>query len=66
MSERCTPWQVGQQVILRKPHPCGGRWWTIYKLGMDVGLQCQQCGQRIKLVRRRFERAVDTSVAEMR
>ncbi len=66
MSERCIPWQVGQEVILKKPHPCGGRRWTIYKLGMDVGLQCQQCGQRIKLVRRQFERAVDTSVTEMR
>jgi hypothetical protein len=53
------PWQVGQAVILKKSHPCGGQRWTIYKLGMDVGLQCQQCGQRIKLARRKFERAVD-------
>ena len=31
----------------------------IILLGMDVGLQCQQCGQRIKLARRKFERAVE-------
>jgi len=46
-------------VLLKKFHPCGGKRWTIYSLGMDVGLQCQCCGQRIKLTRRRFERAVD-------
>jgi hypothetical protein len=53
------PRQVGQTVLLKKSHACGGRYWTIYKLGMDVGLQCQQCGQRIKLARRKFERVVD-------
>lgn len=58
MSESSSPWGVGQEVILKKSHPCGGRSWTIYKLGMDVGLQCQRCGQRIKLARQKFERAV--------
>jgi hypothetical protein len=58
MSTSFPPWQVGQAVMLKKSHPCGGRRWTIYKLGMDVGLQCQHCGQRIKLARRTFERAV--------
>jgi hypothetical protein len=53
------PWQVGQTIILKKSHPCGGWCWTIYKLGMDVGLQCQQCGQRIKLAHRKFERVVE-------
>ena len=59
MSASFPPWQVGHVVILKKTHPCGGRRWTIYTLGMDVGLQCRQCGQRVKLARRKFERAVD-------
>jgi hypothetical protein len=59
MSKPFPLWQVGEGVSLKKSHPCGGQCWTIYKLGMDVGLQCQQCGQRIKLARRKFERAVD-------
>jgi len=53
-----TAGQVGQVVVLKEPHPCGGRTWTIYKLGLDVGLQCRQCGHRIKLKRRQYERAV--------
>jgi hypothetical protein len=59
MSASFPPWKVGHVVILKKFHPCGGRCWAIYLLGMDVGLQCQQCGHRIKLARRQFERAVD-------
>jgi len=59
MSASFPPWQVGDVVILKKSHPCGARRWTIYILGMDVGIQCQQCDQRIKLARRKFERAVD-------
>jgi hypothetical protein len=59
MSTPFPPWQVGDGVILKKSHPCGGQRWSIYKLGMDVGLQCQQCGRRIKLARREFERAAD-------
>jgi hypothetical protein len=58
MPESSPSWRVGQKVVLKKSHPCGGRSWLIYKLGMDVGLQCQQCGQHMKLARRKFERAV--------
>jgi len=59
MSVSFPPWEVGNILSLKKFHPCGGRGWIIYRLGMDVGLQCQRCGQRIKLARRQFERAVD-------
>jgi hypothetical protein len=52
MSASFPPCQAGQGVILKKSHPCGGRHWIIYKLGMDVGLQCEQYGQRIKPARR--------------
>jgi len=58
MSASFPPWKVGHLISLKKFHPCGGRHWAIYRLGMDVGLQCQRCGQRIKLTRRQFERAV--------
>jgi hypothetical protein len=59
MSTSFPPWKVGHVVLLKKFHPCGDRRWTVYLLGMDVGLQCQGCRQRIKLSRRQFERVVD-------
>ena len=44
------------RVELRKPHSCGGREWTVVRLGADIGLTCDGCGQRVLLARTRLER----------
>lgn len=49
---------LGDRVELRKPHPCGGREWTITRTGADIGLQCAVCGRRVLLDREEFERRV--------
>ncbi len=38
-------------VRLRKPHPCGGFEWQVYRLGADIGLRCQTCGHHVMLAR---------------
>lgn len=48
----------GQRVTLKKPHPCGGRTWTVLRLGMDVKLRCDTCGRELTLPRKRAEKAV--------
>jgi len=52
--------QLGDIVRLRKPHPCGGYDWKIYRLGADIGLECKGCGHRILLTRRELSRRVKT------
>ncbi len=47
---------LGDQVTLRKPHPCGGYDWRIVRLGADIGLECLKCGRRVLLVRRDLAR----------
>ena len=44
--------EVNDHVILRKPHPCGGREWKVVRIGADIGLECLTCGHRIMLSRR--------------
>ena len=44
--------QVGDLLQLRKPHPCGGYLWKVYRLGADIGLECARCGRRVMLPRR--------------
>ena len=44
--------EVNDHVILRKPHPCGGREWKVVRIGADIGLECLTCGHRILLSRR--------------
>lgn len=48
--------RLGDQVRLRKPHPCGSFDWEIYRLGADIGLRCLQCDHRVLLPRSTLER----------
>jgi hypothetical protein len=44
--------RIDDTVRLRKPHPCGGYEWKVFRLGADIGLECLQCGRRVMLTRR--------------
>ena len=50
-------------VRLRKPHPCGGSQWTVYRLGADIGLRCDTCGRRVMLPRSLTQRRVQAFVS---
>jgi hypothetical protein len=47
---------LGDVVLLRKPHPCGGSDWQVTRLGADIGLRCQTCGRRVLLERAVLEK----------
>jgi len=48
--------QVGDRVLMRKVHPCGGFEWEVTRIGADIGLRCLACGRHVMLPRSRFER----------
>jgi hypothetical protein len=48
--------RLGDQVRLRKQHPCGSRDWTVVRLGADIGLVCAGCAHRILMDRLTVER----------
>jgi hypothetical protein len=50
------PFAIGDEIRLKKPHPCGGYDWTVVRLGADIGIRCQGCGRRVLLPRRELER----------
>lgn len=52
------PVMAGDMAVLRKPHACGANEWTVVAVGMDIRLQCVQCGRSVLLPRSDFERAV--------
>ena len=52
--------RVGDQVRMRKPHPCGGHEWEVTRIGADIGVQCLTCGRRVMLPRAKFEKQVKT------
>jgi hypothetical protein len=48
--------QIGDQVHMRKPHPCGSSDWVVTRLGADIGLICKGCQRRVMLTRRELAR----------
>ena len=51
---------VGDQVRMRKPHPCGSYEWEVTRIGADIGMCCLTCGRRVMLPRSKFEKRVKT------
>jgi len=51
---------IGDQVRMRKPHPCGGYEWEVVRVGADIGVRCLTCGRRVMLPRSKFEKRVKT------
>ncbi len=49
-------YSIGDILVLRKKHPCGGNEWQVLKSGVDMRLKCCTCERvimvpRIKLVK---------------
>lgn len=53
-------YNVGDIVITRKQHPCGGDRWEIMRTGVDFRIKCQKCGRVLMLPRPKFEKSVKT------
>ncbi len=45
----------GQVYRMRRPHPCGGLDFRVFRTGADIGIECLTCGRRVLVERRRFE-----------
>lgn len=57
-----TPYAVGDRIKMKKPHPCGGYDWEVYRVGADIGLQCQRCQRRVMLTRREIARRISSHI----
>ena len=55
--------KLNQQVELKK-QPCGGRVWTVLRVGMDIKLRCNRCGHELMLPRSKAEKAIKKILAE--
>jgi hypothetical protein len=54
---------MGDVVLLRKPHPCGGFKWEVTRLGADIGLRCTTCRHRVLLERATLKRRLKSFVS---
>ena len=57
-------YQIGEKVIKKKKHPCGGDLWEIVRVGADFKIRCVTCGRVVMLTNEQFNRAVKRRVTE--
>lgn len=50
--------RVGDTVVLKKNHPCGGNRFTVLRVGMDFKLRCQTCGHEMMIPRVKAEKSI--------
>lgn len=55
--------EIGDVIVLKKPHPCGANEWKVLRIGMDFRLECQGCSHQVmvsrKLVEKNFRQKLD-------
>ena len=50
--------QVGDVLVMKKPHPCGSHEWQVLRIGADFRLKCLGCGHEVFGPRSNFEKRV--------
>lgn len=48
----------GDELELKKPHPCGARRFRVLRVGSEVRIVCCACGHDLVLDRLKLERAI--------
>ena len=49
---------LGDILELKKPHPCGGRRFTVLRVGGEMRILCLGCGHDMVIDRIKLEKAV--------
>ncbi len=49
---------VGDTLVMRKPHPCGGNKFKVIRTGSDVRIICENCQRDITVERLKLERNI--------
>ncbi|MCI5966881.1 MAG: DUF951 domain-containing protein [Tenericutes bacterium] len=49
-------YKLNDRVIMKKGHPCGANEWKIIRLGIDIKIECCNCGRVVMIPRIEFNR----------
>lgn len=48
--------ELGDTVVMKKPHACGANEWTVIRMGADIKIRCRACGRIVMMERADFTR----------
>jgi len=54
--------EAGDILIMKKPHPCGSKEFTVLRTGSDIRIKCRGCERDLMLEREKLERAVKSVI----
>lgn len=50
--------QLGDKLLMKKPHPCGNRTFTVLRIGMDFKIKCDKCAHEVMVPRVKAEKNI--------
>ncbi len=56
---------VGDILLLKKTHPCGGAEWEVLRTGMDFRVKCLKCGHSVMISRVKLEKDIKKVLKSM-
>lgn len=56
--------RIGDILLMKKPHPCGGKEFAVLRVGMDFKIKCQNCGHEVMLPRIKCEKNIKRIIRE--
>ncbi len=56
--------RIGDVLLMKKNHPCGGTKFVVLRSGMDFKLRCENCGHEIEIPRNKAEKNIKQIIRE--
>lgn len=47
--------RVGDELVMKKPHPCKNNRFLVLRVGMDFKIRCTGCGREVMTPRKKAE-----------
>ena len=49
---------VGDRLLMKKPHPCGSKEFEVLRIGVDFKIRCACCGREVMVPRNKIEKNI--------
>ena len=56
--------RIGDVLLMKKNHPCGGTKFVVLRSGRDFKLRCEKCGHEIEIPRSKAEKNIKQIIRE--
>ena len=56
--------RLNQKVISRKQHPCGGKSWTVVRVGVEYKFRCDTCGRIVAMLPEKADKFIKSAARD--